>query len=199
LDLAERLGSFQAQLEPSGIQEVVIDYSGQVAEFSVAPITAALLKGLLASLAEEGVNYVNAPLMAKERGIRVAENKTSMAEDFSSLIRFKVRTSHGEGLVAGTIFGKKEPRIVRVNQFPIEAIPEGYMLLLDTNDRPGVIGNIGMTLGQHGINIGRMQFGRELKEGRSLVVLNLDQRAGGEVIEKLKALPNIVSVHQLEI
>ena len=199
LDLAERLGSFQAQFEPSGIQEVAVEYSGQVAEFNVAPITVALIKGLLESLVEEGVNYVNAPVIARERGIRIIEYKTSTAEDFTSLIRLKVKTPKGEGLVAGTIFGKKDPRIVRVNQFPIEAIPEGHMLLLNTNDQPGVIGNIGVNLGQNGVNIGRMQFGRELKEGRSLVLLNTDSKVDIGVIEKLKALPNIISVTQLEI
>ena len=86
--------------------------------------------------------------------------------------------------------------MVRVDQFTLEAIPEGHMLLVNTNDRPGVVGNIGTTLGESGINIGQMQFGRELKEGKSLVVLNTDQRVNGEVVEKLRRLPNVLSVHR---
>ncbi len=199
LDLSERMGKFLGYLEPSGIEEVTIEYSGQIADLNVAPISIALLKGLLTPYVEEGVNYVNAPLLAKDRGIRVVENKASIAEDFTSLIRVKAKTAKGESLIAGTIFGKKNPRIVRVNQFAIEAIPEGHLLMLFTDDQPGVIGNIGMNLGQKGINIGRMQFGRELKEGRSLVILNTDSKVGAEGIKELKALPNIISVSQLEI
>ena len=199
LDLAERLGSFQAYLAPPGIREVAIEYCGQVAEINVAPVTLALLKGLLARQVGEEVNYVNALLIAKERGIRVMENKTSTAENFTSLIRLKVKTLKAESQVAGTIFGKKDPRIVQVNQFFIEAIPEGPMLLLHALDQPGVIGNIGVTLGKNGVNIGRMQFGRELKEGRALVLLNTDSQVSNEVLEKLHALPNIISVCQLII
>jgi len=196
LDLAERLGRFVEQLETTGMEEILVEYSGQVSESNTDPMTVAFLKGLLGTGVEEGVNFVNAPILAKERGIQVTENKTSTAGDYSSLIQVKIKTPGETVRVAGTIFGKKEPRVVRVNQFTLEAIPEGHMLLVNTNDRPGVVGNIGTTLGESGINIGQMQFGRELKEGKSLVVLNTDQRVNGEVVEKLRRLPNVLSVHR---
>jgi D-3-phosphoglycerate dehydrogenase len=199
LNLAERLGSFQGQLVSGGLQEVLIEYSGEVAEMNVQPITVSLLKGLLFAILKEDVNYVNAPFIARERGIKVKETITSTSEDFISLITLKIKTSTGESVVAGTIFGKSEPRIVQFNQFRIEAVPDKYMLLLHTEDRPGVIGNIGSSLGSQGINIARMQFGRERIEGTSLLLLNTDVPVPAEFINHLKGLPHVISVASLEI
>jgi D-3-phosphoglycerate dehydrogenase len=199
LNLAERLGSFQGQLISGGLQEVLIEYSGEVAEMNVQPITVSLLKGLLYAILKEDVNYVNAPFIAKERGIKVKETITSTSEDFISLITLKVKTSTGESSVAGTIFGKSEPWIVQFNQFRIEAVPDKYMLVFHTQDRPGVIGNIGSSLGSQGINIARMQFGRERIEGTSLLLLNTDVPVPAESINQLKGLPHVISVASVEI
>jgi D-3-phosphoglycerate dehydrogenase len=199
LNLAERLGSFQGQVVSGGLQEVLIEYSGEVAEMNVQPITVSLLKGLLYAILKEDVNYVNAPFIAKERGIKVKETITSTSEDFISLIALKVKTSTGESSVAGTIFGKSEPWIVQFNQFRIEAVPDKYMLVIHTQDRPGVIGNIGSSLGSQGINIARMQFGRERIEGTSLLLLNTDVPVKAEFINQLKGLPHVISVASVEI
>lgn len=199
LNLAERLGSFQGQVVSGGLKEVSIEYSGEVAGLKVAPITVSLLKGLLCPILKEDVNYVNAPVIAKERGIKVIESSTSESEDFISLITLEVKTSKEEKLVAGTIFGKSDPWIVQVDQFRIEAIPDKYMLLLHTYDRPGVIGNIGSSLGKHGINISRMQFGREKIEGKSLLLLSTDGLVSKEIIEQMGSLPHIISVDSIEI
>jgi D-3-phosphoglycerate dehydrogenase len=199
LNLAERLGSFQGQVVSGGLEEVSIEYSGEVASLKVAPITVSLLKGLLCPILKEDVNYVNAPVIAKERGIKVIESSTSKSEDFISLITLKVKTRKEEKLVAGTIFGKSDPWIVQVDQFRIEAIPDKYMLLLHTYDRPGVIGNIGNSLGKQGINISRMQFGREKVEGKSLLLLSTDGLVSKEIIEQMGSLPHIISVDSIEI
>lgn len=199
LNLAECLGNFQGQIISGGLQEVLIEYSGEVAEMNVQPITVSLLKGLLYPIVKEDVNYVNAPFIAKERGIKVKELTTSTSEDFISLITVKVRTSIEESSVAGTIFGKSDPWIVQVNQFRIEAVPEKYMLLFHTQDRPGVIGNIGSCLGNHGINISRMQFGPELVEGKSFLLLSTDRPVSSEIISQLRGLSHIVSIASVEM
>jgi D-3-phosphoglycerate dehydrogenase len=199
LTLAEKMGSLQAQIQAGAIEEVSVEYSGEVATLEVAPVTVALLKGLLSPILLESVNYVNAPIVAKERGIKVVESKSSRAEDFTTLITLKVKTDREKNILAGTIFGKYDPWIVRINQFRLEALPEGYMLLLYTHDRPGVIGNIGTTLGVNGINISRMQFGREEVEGKALVLLNTDSQVPQEVVRKIEKLPNVLSVAQLKV
>jgi|GEM_PF-5827087 len=136
---------------------------------------------------------------AKDRGIKVIESTTNETEDFISLIKLRVKTNKGECSIAGTIFGKSDPWIVQVDQFKIEATPDKYMLLFHTQDRPGVIGNIGASLAKHGINISRMQFGREKIEGKSLLLLSTDDPVSAEVIKEMKGLPHVMSMNSIEI
>ncbi len=199
LNLAERLGSFQGQVISGGLEQISIEYSGAVAALQTEPITVSLLKGLLFPILQEEVNYVNAPIIAKERGIKVVESTTSQSEDFLSLITLRVKTDKEERLVAGTIFGRSDPWIVQVDQFRIEAVPDNYMLLFHTQDRPGVIGNIGTSLAKHGINIARMQFGREKQEGESLLVLSTDGPVAKEHIEQMQKLDHVISIYSIEI
>jgi D-3-phosphoglycerate dehydrogenase len=128
--LAEKMGSLQSQLIDSGIEEVRINYTGKVSEYDVKPLTAALLKGLLTPILKDDVNFVNAPYIASARGIKIVESKTSTSEDFSSLIMCRVKSMEGENIVSGTIFGKTMPMILRINNFYLEAIPEGHILLI---------------------------------------------------------------------
>jgi D-3-phosphoglycerate dehydrogenase len=199
LNLAERLGSFQGQVLSGGLEQISIEYSGEVAALQTEPITVSLLKGLLFPILQEDVNYVNAPIIAKERGIKVVESTTSQSEDFLSLITLRVKTGTEERLVAGTIFGRSDPWIVQVDQFRIEAVPDNYMLLFHTQDRPGVIGNIGTSLAKHGINIARMQFGREKQEGESLLVLSTDGPVEKKHIEQMQKLSHVISIYSIEI
>ena len=201
LELAEKLGKFQAQIVTGGIKEVQVEYSGEILERNVAPITMALLKGLLEPILNENVNFINAPILAKERGIQVVESKSSETKDFTSMISVTLKTSKEKSYAAGAIFGRQDPRIVRIDAFSLEVIPEGNMLILYNYDRPGVIGNVGMTLAENGINIGRLQLSREFisNERQALVVLSTDSTVPDTVIEKLKVLPNMISVKQLEI
>jgi len=138
--LVERMGAVQAQLTESAIVQAQIDYSGAVTEYDVTPLTTAMLKGLLTPILKDDVNFVNAPHIAEDRGIKVVESKSSTSEDFSSLVKLTVKTLEGENVVSGTIFGKKLPRILRINDFYLEAIPEGHNLLIQNEDTPGAIG-----------------------------------------------------------
>ena len=196
--LVERMGALQAQLAEGAITEVRIDYSGIVTEYDVSPLTTAMLKGLLTPI-KDGVNFVNAPFIAEERGIKVVESTSSTSEDFSTLVRLVVKTIEGENVVSGTIFGKKFPRILRINTFYLEAVPEGHNLLIHNEDRPGVIGMIGSTLGKHGVNIARMQVGQEREKGQNVIFLATSSPASEEAIEDLLALDQVHSVKRIEL
>ncbi len=199
LILGEKLGALQAQLVEGPIQEVHIEYQGDVAALDTKPISVALLKGMLTPALQEDVNYVNAPIRAKERGIKVTESTTSETEDFLNLIRVKVKYANGEMLVAGTIFGKKEPRIVQIDDFRLDAVPEGHMLFIMNEDRPGVIGSIGIAIGEEGVNISRMYVGQEPAQKCNIILLSLDAEATDDLVHKVASLPYVLSVKALEL
>ena len=200
LTLAEKMGRFYTQLcsgDQCGLSEVRIEYKGKVAEHDTKPITTSLLKGILTPMVGEMVNFVNAPTIAKERGISVLEAKTEEAGNFSSMILLAGKSGELEYEISGALFGKVEPRIVKVNQFELDAIPEGHLLVIYAHDKPGVIGSIGSYLGQNDINIGRMQFGRDGIGGMSLSMVQIDGSIAKEVLDGLGQLPNIVSVKEI--
>jgi D-3-phosphoglycerate dehydrogenase len=199
INLAERMGLFQAQVFEGGLTQVVVEYSGEVSNLKLEPITLAALKGLLTPVLNENVNYVNAPLIAKDRGIEIKVSKTSGGTEYTSLITIRIKADGKDLSVSGTLSSRKEPRIVQVDNFPMEAVPEGDMLVLMNNDKPGVIGSLGTLLGQNGINIARMQFGREVQGGRAMSVVSIDSLASDEVMAKIKKLPNVLSVKQIRI
>ncbi len=194
LDLARSLGRLQAQLGVEGLTCVQLQYSGRMAEGRTSLLTAAALEGLLAASVGERVNLVNAPVVARERGIRVVESSVADGEDYTAFMRLVVETRHGRFTLAGAIFGRREPRIVEIDGIPIEAIPRGELLVFWNYDRPGLVGSIGTTLGKHAINIGQMQFGREAPGGRAVTVVNVDTPVPADVLEELRALPNVISV-----
>jgi D-3-phosphoglycerate dehydrogenase len=199
LTLAEKMGSFLAQITPEGIREVIIEYSGEVANYDLAPLTVSILKGILESALEEMVNYVNAPLLAKERGIKVSEVKTSDSEGFTSLITLRIKNKDGEHSIAGTIFGKDNPRIIRVDGFITESIPEGNILFMRNYDKPGVIGNIGKTLGSNLINIAKMHLSRQKTGSVAISLIHVDEPVPSIVIKKLIKLPHIISVKHIAL
>ena len=127
------------------------------------------------------------------------ESRSSTSEDFTNMIALTVTTSKEKSYTAGAIFGRQDPRIVRIDKFTLEAIPEGNMLVLYNYDKPGVIGNLGHTLGDNHINIARLQLSRQQVDGQALVVLSTDSYMPDDVISKVRALPNVISVKQLEI
>ena len=155
------------------------------------PLTHAVLKGLLDAYTDTPVNYVSAPSIARDKGINVKETVTEEKDDFASLIRVRLEgVEEGFGEIWGTIFGKTSPRLVKVGNIRLDAIPEGSMIVIQNIDKPGVIGNVGSTLGRHQINIGRFQLGR-LKD-RALCMVNIDTPADEAVIEEIRALPNML-------
>ncbi len=197
--LAEKMGSLQTQLVDSGILEVQISYSGKVTEYDVTPLTTAMLKGLLTPILRDDVNFVNASYIAAERGIKVVESKTKTSEDFASLLMLKVKSMEGVNIVSGTIFGKTMPRILRINDFYLEAVPEGHILLIHNEDIPGVIGRIGTTLGKHKVNIGRMNVGQERAKKQNVILLTTDVSVKDDILEKVRALDHVFSARRIEL
>lgn len=194
LVLAEKIGLFQAQLYEGGLERVTVEYNGEVAGLTVAPLTLAVLKGLLTPILEDVVNYVNAPVVAKERGIEVKEVKSSDAGDFTSVIRVRVEAGKKTHHVAGTLFNRKDPRIIEIDNFQVEVAPEGHMMLILNVDRPGVIGAVGQALGEHNINIARMQCSREERGGNALLIIGLDAPLPGRVLDTIKRGKNILAI-----
>ncbi len=199
LSLAEKLGRFKSQLVSGAIKEVVVEYSGEILNYNLAPVTISLLKGLLTPILSETVNYINAPVVAKERGIKVVESRSSEVKDYSNMINLTIKTSREESSAAATLFGKADHRIVRINKFTMEVIPEGHMLVLYNYDKPGVIGNIGVTLGDNNVNIARLHLGREQVDQQALVVLSTDSAVPEDVLQKLRNLPHVIAVKSLKM
>jgi D-3-phosphoglycerate dehydrogenase len=198
IGLGEKLGLFQGQ-RCTRVVEVDVEYAGEVCELDVQPITLAVLKGLLEPWVGESVNFVNAPLIAQQRGIRLIESKVAEPEDFVSLLTVRVRSSECDSRVSGTLFGRTQPRIVRVDDYLLEAIPEGATLLIENLDTPGVVGRVGTTLGDAGVNIARMQLGLSPGGGRALQLLNVDPAPGRPVLDALRALPGIERVQLIDL
>jgi D-3-phosphoglycerate dehydrogenase len=192
LSLAEKLGRLGAQLAEGRMQAIQIDYQGEVAGFDCTPLTVSVVKGVLEPVLEEGVNLVNAMTVARRRGIRVVERRVSEGGDFASLISVGLRTDRGESVVAGTLFSQRDPRLVRINEFRLEAVPEGYLLVFSNQDVPGVIGRIGTLLGQNQVNIAGMQLGRERPGGRAVSVVNVDGPIPERVLAQIRQFPDIV-------
>jgi D-3-phosphoglycerate dehydrogenase len=165
----------------------------------MAPVSTAILKGLLTPMVNHAVNFVNAPVVASEMGIRVTESTTSEAEDYTHLITLRVSTEAGENLVAGTIIGRSEMKVVKINNFRLELVPGGHILLIFNQDRPGAIGGIGTTLGRHNINIGRMVVGQEKDGDRNIIFLQTDTPVPGNVLEELRSAKMVNSVTSLEL
>jgi D-3-phosphoglycerate dehydrogenase len=197
--LAEKMGSLQTQLVDSGILEVQISYSGKVTEYDVTPLTTAMIKGLLTPILKDDVNFVNASFIAADRGIKVVESKTKTSEDFASLLMLKVKSMEGVNIVSGTIFGKTMPRILRINDFYLEAIPEGHILLIHNEDIPGVIGRIGTTLGKHKVNIGRMHVGQERAKRQNVILLTTDVSVKDDILDIVRALDHVFSARRIEL
>jgi len=199
LTLAERLGSLLSQITKGGILEIAVDYIGELANYDTVPVTVSLTKGMLTPVVGDEVNFVNAPLLAKERDIKISESKRSEAEDFTSLITVRMKTTDHENMVSGTTFGKQEPRIVRINDFRLEAPLEGHLLLIYNIDTPGTIGAIGTCLGKHRINIATMDVGQVIERGQNIIMMRTDTPVPHEVQQELLGLGNVNYVQRLKV
>ncbi|MHB1660526.1 MAG: phosphoglycerate dehydrogenase [bacterium] len=197
LNLGEKIGKLLGSIISGGIINIKIDYNGAVSAHNTGAITPNVIKGILYPLLGEDINYVNATEVAKRRGISVVESKSDQAFDYTSTISISVTTDTKTFSISGAIFGKKNPWIVKVDDYSIEAIPEGHILVIFNLDRPGVIASIGKVLGKNKINIARMHLGRYMD--KAISILQLDSAVDNSVINELKAEPNITEAKYLEL
>lgn len=198
LTLGEKLGQFQAQVFNQRVSEVQINYSGDVAELDVQPITQAILTGLLKGVSAR-VNQVNASVIAEERGLRVTEAKARAAQDFASLIEVVMRNEEAESRVAGTIFGRGEQRIVAIDSYRLDALPEGQMLIVRNDDQPGVVGRVGTFLGEHQINIAQLYLSRNKAGGTAMSLYQVDSALDAATLDELSKVPHVLSVKQISL
>ena len=191
LNLAETLGNFVGQLAGGRIEELQIKLQGELAQNDTKPIVIAALKGLLSNALQERVNYVNASIEAKERGIRVVETKDTTAEDYTGSLYLSAKGSLGEHSVTGVLLGGSEVRIIDMDNFPINVPPTKYMLFTLHRDMPGIIGKIGSLLGSFNVNIASMQVGRKIVRGDAVMVLSIDDPLPEGIITEIKKEPGI--------
>jgi D-3-phosphoglycerate dehydrogenase/(S)-sulfolactate dehydrogenase len=199
LPVAEKLGSLAAQLAPQGATEVDVEVSGELAAIPMRPLAARALVGLLRRFLDTPVNEVNAPAIARERGIHVREARSAEPHDWVSLVTVTVRGAAGETTVAGTVYGKREARIVRVGGFRVEAVPEGNVIVCENDDAPGVVGNLGTALAAAGVNIARISLSRLDDRSSAFAFLNVDSTPTAEVLEQLRRLPHVRSVRAIDL
>ncbi len=197
MKLAEDLGAFAGQLAREGFDKVTIDYDGHVADLNTRPLTAIVLKGLLAPLMES-VNMVNAPVIARSRDIDVTEATHERSADYHTLIRVTVSGKGGERSVSGTLFGGDKPRLVEVNGIPVESEIGRHMLFVINRDKPGFIGSLGQTLGTAGINIATFGLGRIAAGEAAVALVNTDQTIDDKTLETVRCLPHVVQAEALD-
>ncbi len=199
LVLGERLGSLASQLSGGQIAEVRVTYAGEVTAHDTSPVTLAILKGILAPMVGENVNYVNASLIAAERGVKVIEAKASRMEEFVDLLVLDIRSDGTTLTLQGTLSARREPRIVKIDRTFIEATPEGYMLIIKNEDRPGLIGQLGTLLGASKINIAGMSNGRDKPGGTAITVVNIDNHVPPKVLEAVKRLRHVLDAKLIKL
>jgi len=192
IPLMKTLGLFYTQVFNGQVEAVEIHYHGEIANYQVAPLTNSFLIGLLSVMLHETVNYVNAPAIAKQRGIKVREVVSRTVETFTNLITVTIRTSEGSQTIAGTLFNKNDIRIVQIGKYRIEVAPSPYMIVCTYIDMPGIIGRVGTILGGSDINIAGMQVGRQSIGGEAVMVLQVDSPVPEEVLAKVQEVEAIL-------
>jgi D-3-phosphoglycerate dehydrogenase len=194
--LAEQLGSLIGQLAHGSIGGLSIETEGAAAELNMKPITSAVLAGFM-RVHSDTVNMVNAPVLAKERGLDVREIRHDREGDYHTLLRVTAVTQAGDRSVAGTLFGNGFPRLVELFGIKVEAELDGEMIYIANEDRPGFIGRVGTILGEEGINIGTFQLGRQVAGGEAVLLLSVDSHVDEEVVRGIAKAPGVRRVQPL--
>jgi len=193
IPVAEMTAALATQLSAGQLGNIEIDYAGEIAQHDTTPLRAAVIKGLVAPITEENVTIVNAAMIAEHRGMKIVELKGPPEDVYANLIRVHLHTSAGDTDVTGTM-AHDGPHIVQVNDFWVDIPPgDGWLLLCENQDRPGMIGAVGTFLGQHDINISFMRVGRTGVRGKALMAVGVDDPISPELVAKLTSIPNIIS------
>ncbi len=199
LILAEKLGSFAAQTIKSPVTSVEVSYIGEIASNETAPLTTAVLKGILQNALADSVNFVNATLLAKDRGIEVKESKTEKEESFSSLISVTVKSEKEKSTIFGTTYPTLGERLVRIDGLQTDVSLSGNMLMMSHLDKPGIIGYVGTLLGENKINIASMDVGRAEMGGKAIMIVNVDNIVPQVILNKIEKFEGISSALTIKI
>jgi D-3-phosphoglycerate dehydrogenase / 2-oxoglutarate reductase len=186
LSLAEKLGAILTGLAEAPVRALEADYLGQLADHDTRALTLAALKGALTRVVHEPVSFVNAAMIARERGLSVSERKSTASRDYINLMTLRADTDAGEVAVAGTLVGAREgERLVQVYGFDVDMAPARHMAFFLYEDRAGVIGTVGTLLGEAGINIASMEVGRKEAGGTALMGLTVDSPIPAEALGRI--------------
>lgn len=199
LSLGETLGKFYHQLRKDSINKVEIIYSGDVVKYETSVITLSILKGIFEPILKEQVNYVNARLIANNRGIEVVEAKGSDSENYLNLVKIIITSKEKTFTMSGTVSGKGQKRVVEVNGYELDLSPSKYMIVAKNIDRPGMIGQVGTLLGENKINIATMQLSRNSKGETALMFLTVDSDVPKNILDIINNIDGIVKVRFIRL
>ena len=199
LNLAERLGSFLAQLLKKPFNSISIEYAGSIINHPTEPMSMAALKGLLTPIIGARVNYVNARHILQKRGIEAKETRTNITDGYSNTLTLRIQGEEGTQSVSGALFLNQECRIIRVDGYQVENVPEGNILVVKNQDKPGVIALIGTVLEQADINVAMMNLSRRESSGKAVSLLTVDQTIPDAILEQLRQDPRILSARQVTL
>ena len=200
ISLAEKIGSFQCQVIEGAVTEVELNYQGTISEVNTNPLLVGYLKGMLSNIMDDViVNFVNAPHLARERGIKIKEVNSKESEDYAGLISAKLKSEKEELVVSGTLFGHKTPRLVNIGGVPVEISLAKNMLMLTNIDRPGVVGQVGTLLGKNNVNIAGMQVGRREQGGEATTIITVDAPVTEDIVKQISKMSGVNRVKYIAV
>ncbi len=194
-ELARKIGTLVSTIAPGQIKDIKVQYRGSIAELSVEQVTLNFVVGLLQKHFDMPLNIVNTPVLAKERGISIDETKNVEAKDVASSFSAKVVTNKVTRNVTGSVFGERLLRIIEIDGFNIEMTPQGAVLVIFNDDKPGVIGSVGTVCGKHNINICTMGVGQKLEEQKAILAVSLDKEPDEKAVEELSSLEFVNEIY----
>jgi len=199
LTLSQKIGDMYRQFANMSISELEIEFAGEVTKLPTSPIIYSLVIGLMRDVCE-GINFVNAPVVIKDRGIKITELKKEESDDYTSRVTVTAHHKEGKTVIKGAVFKEGLYRIVGIDDFKVEFIPEGNLLLTINTDKPGFIGNVGTAIGESGLNIANMELGRNASKTQALSFIQIDQEIPDSLIEKLsKSVPGIIKINRIKM
>ncbi|NHN28757.1 phosphoglycerate dehydrogenase [Paenibacillus agricola] len=197
-NLGDKLGQFIGQTTQGAIKEIIVNYSGDLADVDTAPLTRYIVRGILGNQLES-VNIVNAMHLAKAREVNIVIQQSVATQTFTNLVSVTTKAKNEEHVVAGTLLAGYGERIVQIDQYPVDIAPSGNLLLISHNDKPGIIGKVGTLLGANDVNIATMQVGRKVIGGSAIMILSTDKPTPKNVLEQLRLLPELTGVNELAL
>lgn len=199
IELSEKMGKFLGQIITGGISEIEVETLGEISQYSISPISLAAVTGILHCILDVEINMINASFLAKERGIKIKETKSELSKDYTNLISITITTEKNTYRIAGTLLSHGYPRIVSLNNIPMDIVPSGKMLVIQNMDQPGVIGQLGTILGKSSVNIAEMHVGRLPKSSNAITVIHIDNPVSSDIVKNLHKIKEVQSVFSVEL